>query len=466
MAAPEDDKIWDLVCKLIEEEKCILIIGPEIAVMDSDKSINEMIKDRLDSDGSTVNYYTDDEFFHFADEQEEGMALMEIQSFYDALKPNDLHQKIAEIPFHFVISVSPDLILKKVFESNKLAFTFDYYNKQQNPHPLEKPTGKKPLLYNIFGNIEEEGSVVLTYTELFDYIISISGKDDMPQEVKSQIMSSRMVLFLGFKFEKWYFKLLLRLLKIQEGKNIRQAGKGKDMLPQIRNFYSDEFKIKFLEYGSADIVNNIHAKFKAKNNLRGIANQDNSNKPEIFLSYGWGGESEKTADIIYPALIAKGFNIIRDKIDLGYLGNIKQFMQTIGKGKYVVMIVSDKYLKSENCMFEILEVKNNGSIYNRIFPIVLSDAKIYNEIDRIDYINFWDQKVFELKEKIKTIVDPVGTGKVIEKINQFADIRRAFDDITDMLRNMNTLSPEIHNNTNFEELTKALEKRMQAESSN
>ncbi|MCY7410248.1 MAG: toll/interleukin-1 receptor domain-containing protein, partial [Chitinophagales bacterium] len=147
-------------------------------------------------------------------------------------------------------------------------------------------------------------------------------------------------------------------------------------------------------------------------------------------------------------------------------GNIKQFMQTIGKGKYVLVIISDKYLKSENCMYEILEIKNYGSIYDRIFPIVLNDAKINNEIDRIDYINYWDQKVIELKEKVKTIQDPVGIGKVIEKVNQLSDIRRVFDDITDMLRNMNTLSPEIHNNTNFEALTKALDNRIQKESSN
>ncbi|MCY7409646.1 MAG: SIR2 family protein, partial [Chitinophagales bacterium] len=253
MAGTDEGKIWDLVYKLIEDEKCILIIGPEIAVMNSEKSINQLIKERIENGISgKVSYYDDDEFFHFTDEQEEGLALMDIQGFYDELKPNEIHEKIAEIPFHMIISVSPDLLMKKLFESKKLDFAFDYYNKQQNPNTIEKPTGKKPLIYNLFGNIEQEGSVVLTYTELFDYIISISGKDDMPQEIKNQIQNSRMVLFLGFKFEKWYFKLLLRLLKIQEGKNIRQAGKGRAMLPQIRNFYSDEFKIKFLEYSSEE----------------------------------------------------------------------------------------------------------------------------------------------------------------------------------------------------------------------
>jgi TIR domain/SIR2-like domain len=475
MTVPNDKINWELIIKRIEDEHCILIIGPEISIIDQNKPINELLRDRIEnesegqvnfSDGEN-DFYSDDEFFHFADESLEAIALWAIQSFYDELQPNEIHKKIAEIPFHLILSVSPDLIMKKLFENTKLDFTFDYYSKQQNPLPLEKPTAKKPLLYNLFGNIEQADSVILTYTELFDYIISISGKDDMPQEIKSQIYNSTLILFLGFRFEKWYFKLLLRLLKIQAGKTVKHAGiKGSEILQQVRNFYSEEFKINFLDLSSIDVLNNIHSRFKAKNKLRLPSGQDKTGKPEIFLSYGWGGESEAAANNIYSSLVEKGFNIIRDKIDLGYLGNIRQFMQTIGKGKYVVMIISDKYLRSENCMFEILEIKNNGSIYNRIFPIVLSDAKIYDEIERIDYINYWDEKVKELNEKAKTIQNLTGTNNVIGKLNQFADIRRVFDEITDMLRNMNTLSPAIHNNTNFEALTKALDERIHAENSN
>jgi len=59
-------------------------------------------------------------------------------------------------------------------------------------------------------------------------------------------------------------------------------------------------------------------------------------------------------------------------------------------------------------MYEMLEIKNNGNSYDRIFPIVLSDAKIYDEIDRIDYLNYWDDKVNELKRKVETLRDPVG----------------------------------------------------------
>ena len=53
-------------------------------------------------------------------------------------------------------------------------------------------------------------------------------------------------------------------------------------------------------------------------------------------------------------------------------------MQQIGQGNCILVIISDKYLKSENCMFELLEIANHGDIYDRIFPIVLGDANIHS----------------------------------------------------------------------------------------
>jgi hypothetical protein len=41
------------------------------------------------------------------------------------------------------------------------------------------------------------------------------------------------------------------------------------------------------------------------------------------------------------------------------------------------------YPFSCNCMFELIEIAQNGDFYDRIFPIVLPDAQIYNPKDRL-----------------------------------------------------------------------------------
>jgi hypothetical protein len=97
---------------------------------------------------------------------------------------------------------------------------------------------------------------------------------------------------------------------------------------------------------------------------------------------------------------------------------------------------------------------------DRIFPVVLRDAAIYDEIQRIDYLKYWDDKVGELKAKIETLKDPVGKVRVYEKINQYADIRRVIDEVTDMLRNTNTLTPEMHLDSDFKPLFEAIDKKM------
>lgn len=182
------------------------------------------------------------------------------------------------------------------------------------------------------------------------------------------------------------------------------------------------------------------------------------NNFEIYISYAWEPMSIKLANDIIHFAAKNNIHIKRDKSELGYKGNIKEFMQKIGKSKAIIVLISDKYLKSENCMFEMYEIYRNMNIWNRIFPIVLKSAEIYEETKRIDYLIYWDSKVDELENKIKSIKNSIGNVKVYEKINQYADIRRVIDEIADMLRDMNTLSLDKHNELEFDSIFNEIEK--------
>jgi serine/threonine protein kinase len=182
-------------------------------------------------------------------------------------------------------------------------------------------------------------------------------------------------------------------------------------------------------------------------------------KPGIFISYAWGGESEKIVDEICAALSEGNYTIIRDKKDLGYKGNIQEFMQWIGKGKYIIIVISDKYLKSENCMYEIVEIDRNQKMYERIFPVVLNDAKINTESSRIDYLVYWDEKNSRLREQAKALENPVGKTGVYHAIDTYDAIGKAIDKITVLLKKMNTLTPERHRSDKFSDLLNAINKK-------
>ena len=55
----------------------------------------------------------------------------------------------------------------------------------------------------------------------------------------------------------------------------------------------------------------------------------------------------------------RGIQILRDKTGLGLGESITRFMQKLGAGDRVFVILSDKYLKSPYCMYELLEVWRN-----------------------------------------------------------------------------------------------------------
>ncbi|MCB0621231.1 MAG: toll/interleukin-1 receptor domain-containing protein [Saprospiraceae bacterium] len=192
-----------------------------------------------------------------------------------------------------------------------------------------------------------------------------------------------------------------------------------------------------------------------------------SHTPEIFLSYAWddaqsGGAREAIVDALCDVLRAKGYVVNRDKDKLRYKDNIKTFMQQIGRGRFVVTVISDKYLKSQYCMYELLELKRNLNFSERIFPIVLPDAAIYDPVDRAGYIQFWEQRKAELNERMQGLGQEHLQG-LRDDIDLFDDIRDEIATITDLLRNLNTLSPQTLQANRFRELIDAIEGQLDEE---
>ena len=212
---------------------------------------------------------------------------------------------------------------------------------------------------------------------------------------------------------------------------------------------------------SSYIVNNQDPVITGANQEKRMMNSlsDPKFEKEIFISYAWGGESEKFVAHLDRTMQTKGVKIVRDKRDLGYKGQIKAFMERIGRGKCVIAVISEKYLKSPNCMFELVQIAKNGEFYDRIFPIVLVDAQIYDPLSRLKYIKHWEDKKKELNEAIKEVGAEFLQG-IREEIDQYTDIRNTIAELTNLLKDMNTLTPDIHSQSEFEALLKAIEDRL------
>ena len=163
-----------------------------------------------------------------------------------------------------------------------------------------------------------------------------------------------------------------------------------------------------------------------------------NNKSQIFLSYCW--EDDKIADDIYDQLIGyQQIELHRDKIDIKHWGSIKEYMQSIPDMDYTILLISDAYLKSSNCMYEVLEVMRDRKYKNKIFPAVIYNG-IYNPSVRAGYVKYWQNQSEELAENIKGI-EMQNLGTLTEDLKRYKDIAANIVTFIDTVSDMN--NPQI-----------------------
>lgn len=210
-----------------------------------------------------LEYYGEDGFFHL-DEDYKSEAIYPILQFYKNLDVSPIHEKLAELPFHFIFSLSPDDLIQRAMEANGLAATFHYYdkrryNKEEDDAILNfKPTLENRLVYNVFGSIHNEGSLILSYDDLFEFLQRVFNNYHLPVAVRETIREANCFVFVGFSYSKWYLKLLLRLLNLQE-KVKTVYGMDTPERPELETFFVNEFDVNFTKMNTRQFIHDLHA---------------------------------------------------------------------------------------------------------------------------------------------------------------------------------------------------------------
>lgn len=183
-------------------------------------------------------------------------------------------------------------------------------------------------------------------------------------------------------------------------------------------------------------------------------------RPEIFISYSWGGNSDALVDEIQRRMADRGVLIKRDKSEIEYRGSIQQFMQRIGAGKCVIVILTKAYLESKYCMYELTQIAKHSEFAKRVYPIVMLDAEIFDAMGRLRYVKYWEGKRAELNAAMKEIGQEHLEG-IREDLDLYDDIRDTISKLMSVLADMNTLTPEMHRGTDFEQLYRQLATALQ-----
>lgn len=163
-----------------------------------------------------------------------------------------------------------------------------------------------------------------------------------------------------------------------------------------------------------------------------------SNDKTIFLSYNWhDGEIADRIDRHLSRL--HGITVKRDVRDIGTWKSIREFMKSIRQQEYAVLIVSDLYLKSKNCMFEVTEVMKEQAYADKIFPAVMEHS-VYDPLARVKYIKYWQQECEKLEIAIKGM-DPSTTVELAADLRRYKSISSSMGEFLDLVSDMN--NPDI-----------------------
>ena len=185
-----------------------------------------------------------------------------------------------------------------------------------------------------------------------------------------------------------------------------------------------------------------------------------ANRPTIYISHAWGGESEKLVQKIMHKFAKEGIEITLDKKDLGYRQSINAFMERLGEADAIIIVVSNKYLHSEYCMFELLQIYENKNILERIFPVVLDEVNIAKSTNRLDLVKYWENQTKELENKIRDLDSISNIEGITEDLNLYQNIRTKIAKLTSILKDINTLNIQLHTESDFDILFQAVKKRL------
>jgi len=253
-----------LLANTIKADKCVLLLGPEIITTETGQQFNDALLTSLNvaENENIVKYYAGDDFFLFNQSDDNDGKLYvyyDILNFYQNTKTSEIIlRKIAQIPINLIISLNPDKFIYEVLKKNGINAEYSYYNKNKPMPDIKVPTKTNPLVYNLLGDIEESETLVLTHQDLFDFLEGALNKSKLPDNLREIIANAHSFIFLGFKFEKWYVQLLLRLLKLPK----KKFSINKQITEDAKTFYSEQFNLNFTSISYSDFIENIIAELE------------------------------------------------------------------------------------------------------------------------------------------------------------------------------------------------------------
>ncbi len=194
----------------------------------------------------------------------------------------------------------------------------------------------------------------------------------------------------------------------------------------------------------------------------------------VFMSYCQ--KDSPILNIIEKELIdrVRWIKISRDIRDVRYKESLSMFMQSIGDHDFIVVIISDQYLKSINCMYEMVEMMRDRKYIEKLLFVIITEndkqyygdsvdipigVDLYSLAGQNEYIKYWKIKETEIREMIKSLDDPVHTKNHVEEIQMVKLIQIGIQSFMDAVSDRKGISLEDMMSSGFSDFISAMQRK-------
>jgi len=248
------------------DKKTIIFTGPELTVNfgKPDNMVQSFQKIVTDCPtGLTLNYRQNDNFMIFGDKRSKIYGVDKMVAFFSSDFKNPAVNLLSEIPFHLLVNTTPDNTITQTFTDKNFLATSNFYNYLNQRVVDSVPSTENPFIYNIFGSINDVESTIFSYSDLFAYIKSLNAYEFLPGFLKDELKKhAEHILFLGIDFEKWYYQILLNILKLDVDPCFQYAVSGGNPDHTFKTLYENHFQITFINNNVQEFIQQLHAAFK------------------------------------------------------------------------------------------------------------------------------------------------------------------------------------------------------------
>ena len=124
----------------------------------------------------------------------------------------------------------------------------------------------------------------------------------------------------------------------------------------------------------------------------------------VYVSYKWGGESERLLNLLEQRRPPSSFDLRRDCREMRPGNWISDFEREIGRAQKVLVFLSHEYLQSLYCMQELMHLHGRAlndrqDFHDRVKVLVPQGMEFSDPFDRLDFLDFWQKRLDQLNAR-------------------------------------------------------------------